>query len=93
VWKAGSSRVQRLRSLGLFFLRPGVLRKSAVRILLLLSRNSLMPEKFCTSRAPTRSRCFSPNASPPSCVIVGFEKKCEPHARSAGVFSKTPNCR
>jgi hypothetical protein len=63
VRQAGSSRVHRLRSLGLFFLRQGVLRKSAVRILLRLSRDPFMPRGFLADETPTCPHCFSPNAS------------------------------
>ena len=58
------SRVRPLRSLGLLFVRKGMLRTGAVRILLRLSRDSFMPEKLCTHRAPTCSSRISPGASP-----------------------------
>ena len=71
MWPAGSSRVHRLRSLGLFFLRPGVLRESTVRILLRLSHDSFMPKRFWTSGGPTCPRRFSPSAPPP-CRVTTF---------------------
>jgi hypothetical protein len=59
-----SSRVRPLRSLGLLFLRKGMLRTGTMRILLRLSHDSFMPEKLCTNRAPTCSSSISPFASP-----------------------------
>jgi len=58
-----SSRVRPLRSLGLLFVRKGMLRAGTLRILLRLSRDSFMPEKLCTNRAPTCSSRISPFAS------------------------------
>jgi hypothetical protein len=49
LWQGRSGEVRRLWIFGLLFVRQGVLRKSTVRILLRLSRDSFMPEKFCTS--------------------------------------------
>jgi hypothetical protein len=59
-----SSRVRPLQSLGLLFVRKGMLRTSAMRILLRLSRDSFMPEKLCIHHAPTCSSRISPGATP-----------------------------
>ena len=59
-----SSRLRPLRSLGLLFVRKGMLRAGAMRILPRLSHDSFVPEKLCTNRAPTCSSPISPGASP-----------------------------
>jgi hypothetical protein len=67
-----SSRVRSLRSLGLLFLRKGMLRTGAVRILLRLSRDSFMPEKLLTKRAPTCCSRILPGASRLCGVATSF---------------------
>jgi hypothetical protein len=46
MWPRRRSRVRPLRSFGLLFVRKGMLRTGAMRILLRLSRGSFMPEGF-----------------------------------------------
>jgi hypothetical protein len=58
-----SSKVRPLQSLGLLFVRKGMLRKGAVRILLRLSHESFMPEKLLTKRVPTCCSRILPGTS------------------------------
>jgi len=72
--QGGGGGVRRLRSLSLFYLLQGLLRKSNVRVLLRLSCDSFMRKRFWTNRIPTGSNGFSPGAPPPGRVTIHLQR-------------------
>ncbi len=91
-----SSRVRPLRSLGLLFVRKGMLRAGTLWILLRLSPDSFMP-KLCTNRAPNSSSRVSPGASPLCGVATSSTEWHAPghgaRALSLHFGAKFPKCR